>query len=793
MVATAGMISLLPGVALPTHATPTHATPTHATPTHATAAPAGPSNCGQVVTRPWCDTRLSPDRRAALLLAAMTPDERVQLLGGDVSGEGVHTGAGYAIPRLGIPAVYYTDGPVGPRQGQATAMPIPMALAATFDRTDAAAYGAEVANEAKAKGNDVVFGPTVNIMRTPQGGRTYEAYGEDPFLVASTTVGWIDGAQAQGVMADVKHFVANNQEGQLGVAPVASVLGGRMLVDANVDERTLREVYMPQFEAAVKQAHVATVMCSYNRVNGNYACENAHNIQQVLERTWGFQGYVLADYGAAHDTVANLNNGLDFEPWPAVAYSPTLIKVALASGLVTWSTVDAHVARILRTMFAYGVFDRAPYVNNDAQINWTAHATTAQQIEQQAITLLQNKGGILPLHAASAGGAGARSIAVIGPYANRFVTGGGSGQVSPHAVVTALAGIQARTAGSGTRVTYNDGSDAAAAAAAARAASVAVVVVGDIETEGQDKSCIDLNCSDDVLNNEGMGITAAGAGCSSPLPPACPVNGTNEDGLVSAVAAANPNTVVVLETGAPVLTPWRNQVKGIVEAWYPGQMGGSALAHVLFGDVDPGGRLPVTFPDNPGQLPTAGSVLQYPGAGVEEYYTEGVDVGYRWYDAHGLTPAFPFGSGLSYTSFRYHDVTVHPGNPAGATVATVTAEITNTGARTGTAVPQLYLSLPGSAAVTQPPRELKGYASLSLRPGQTVLVSFLLNDRSFAYYDTGAGTWRVAPGCYGVAVGSSSRDLPLHAVIARGDAACGRAATPLTIVAGAAARALPLP
>src|SRR3954471_13747390 len=307
----------------------------------------GAGRCGDPAQRPWCDTSLSPDARAGLLLSALTQDEKISLLAGDDpfgpgGGADSHTGTSDGIPRVGLPNTYYSDGPVGTRQGKATAMPVPMDVAASFDPAIARLHGATIANEAKDKGNDVVFAPTVNIMRTPQGGRTFEGYGEDPFLHARPDVGWIDGAQSEGVMADAKHFAANNQEGYSG--PVANlsdpsqplgpppVAGDRMTENSVVDERTLREIYLPQFEAAVKDAHVGTIMCSYNRLNGDYACENPHLLHDILEREWGFKGYVIADYGAAHDTAGNLNNGLDFEPWPGIAYSLALVNATLATG-----------------------------------------------------------------------------------------------------------------------------------------------------------------------------------------------------------------------------------------------------------------------------------------------------------------------------------------------------------------------------------------------------------------------------------------------------------------------------
>jgi beta-glucosidase len=757
----------------------------------AAAPPAGPpSPCPSRQAHPWCNRALSPDARALLFQRAMTEQEEIQFVAGDANGANGHTGATYALPRLGLRQIYFTDGPVGPRQGPATAMPIPMALAATWSPSLAYAYGHEVGTEARDKGNDFVFGPTVNIMRTPEGGRTYEAYGEDSELVARTTVSWVRGAQAAGVIATTKHFVANNQEGQAGAPPLAAANGGRQVVDARVAERTLREVYFPQFEAAVKQAGTGAIMCSYNRVNGTYACENHHTLQQVLEGEWGFKGIVLSDYGASKDTAGDLNNGLDFVPDEGQAdqaYNPLLIQAALVSGQVSRATLDAHVRRILRTLFAFGVFDRAGYANSDAQIPARADEATAERIEERAITLLKNR-GILPLRK------GIHRIAVIGPYANLFVTGGGSGQVTPRSVITALQGIS-RRAGRHVTVTYANGSDTAAAAALARAADVAIVVVGDVESEGLDKSCIDLNCSpSDLQDNQGMSVTGTSPCTAAGM---CPANGTDEDGLVSAVAMAQRRTVVVLETGAPVLTPWRGAVPAILEAWYPGQQGGVALARVLFGDVDPAGRLPVTFPDSAGQLPTAGSPMQYPGVGEEEDYSEGVFVGYKWYDAHHLTPAFPFGFGLSYAHFRFGGLRVTAVRRSGE-VAAASLTVTNTGRRAGYAVPELYVSKPGTAALPQPVRQLVGYLSVKIPPRRTVRVTFPLDGRTFATW--GPNGWEILPGCYRLAAGSSSRSLPAVGSLGRGRR-CGHSAVSLganpsfflPLPAAASARLLPAP
>jgi beta-glucosidase len=624
-----------------------------------------------------------------------------------------------------------------------------MALAATFDPRMAFRYGDVVGQEVKSKGNDVVFAPTVNIMRTPLGGRTFEGYGEDPYLVARTAVGWIDGAQSEGVIGDVKHFAANNQEGDSPAAnqggpgqplgPPAGE-GNRLFTNAVVDERTLREIYLPQFEAAVKQAHVGSVMCSYNRLNGQYACENEHLLNQILRREWGFRGYVLADYGAAHPngTDQSLNNGLDFEPWPGWAYNPFEVNAALMDQRVSTQTIDDHVRNILRTDFEFGFFDRPAFKDDDAQIPKAAHAQTAQDIEESAITLLKND-GTLPLDASKL-----KTIAVIGGDADKFKTGGGSGAVTPFAFVSPLEAITKR-AGPGVKVSFDDGSDAQRAADLAKSSDIALVFAGDYQSEGADKACLSLECPD-----------YAG----------------DQDGLIDSVLAAQPNTVLVLETGGPVLTPWRDKLKALVEAWYPGEQGGPAIARVLFGDTDPGGRLPVTFPKSEADEPVAGDPQKYPGEGETVDYKEGVLVGYRWWDANGLEPAYPFGFGLSYTTFAFRHMRVQP-DVGGTLPLTVSVDVTNTGARAGIAVPQLYLGLPQpKPGVVQPPKQLKGIAKLELRPGETRSVTLAVDQRALSYWDTDANDWRVAPGCYGVMVGSSSRAITNSQIVGIDGASC---------------------
>ncbi|HEX3277441.1 MAG TPA: glycoside hydrolase family 3 C-terminal domain-containing protein [Thermoleophilaceae bacterium] len=673
---------------------------------------------GRCGNHPWCDTSLSPSKRADLLIAALTPAERIGLLAGD-SAAGIsgmphtHTGAADGVPRLDVPPLYLTDGPVGVRQGPSTAMPSSMSIASTFNLTLARSDGAVIGNEAKLKGDDVVYAPTINLLRTPLWGRAFESLGEDPLLTARLGVAWIRGLQAQGVMANVKHFAVNNQE------------NARYSIDARVDERTLFEMYLSQFEAAVKQGHAGSVMCSYNRLNGPHTCESTWLLRQVLRKRWGFEGFVLADYGASKHIGSGLLAGLDFEPFPYVDFDggenfrPELIQAAIAAHHTTQAHVDAAAHNLLRELFAFGLFDRAAFVDDDSRVDRTAHAEQARRLAEAGTVLLRNKGGLLPLNARKL-----KSLAIIGADADRYKNGGGSADVQPYSFVTPRAGIAAR-AGPGVKVSYDAGDDLAHAASVASGADAAVVVVADTAGEGEDKPCLALDC-----------------GATDQL---------KRDRLIARVAAANPRTVVVLETAGPVLTPWRNRVRGIVEAWYPGSGGGAAIARVLFGDVDPGGRLPATFPRRARDLPTAGSKRRYPGVKGAVHYTEGVFVGYRWYDARRIAPAFPFGFGLSYTRF----VLRHPR----ASRHGVSIEVVNTGRRTGVAVPQLYLGLPAARGRPQPPRALKGFASVRLEPGASRRVRFAIDSRALSYWNVRKHRWTVAPGCYRWFVGSSSRDI----------------------------------
>lgn len=681
--------------------------------------------------QPWCDTSLSPAARTQLLLAAMTLDEKISLLAGDdpfgsVTGEPA-VGTSDGVPRVGIPRMLYSDGPVGPRKGQATAHPAPALLASTFNDDLAYRSGRAIGNEVRLKGADVVHGPTIDILRTPLAGRSFESYGEDPWLTTRLGVAWIKGAQSEGVIANVKHYVANNQEGQFGIPPLTGLIGSRFLVNAVIDDRSLREIHLAPFEAAVIEADAGSIMCAYNRVNDRPACSSPELLQDILRGEWGFDGYVVTDYFFAQkDTVQALNAGMDLEMPIPLFYAPLTVQLNVLIGRVSESVIDERVGNVLRTMFRFGIFDRAPFEERDDLIDQAGHAALVQEVAEAGIVLLQND-GILPLNAASLS-----HIAIIGKAADRIVSGGGSSSVQPFSVTTPLQGITAR-AGNGVQIDYHDGSNPAAAATLASSADVALVFVAVESSEGVDRSCLAISC---------------------------PLSGDRQDALIAAVAAANPRTVVVMQAGTPVLTPWRHDLAALLQAWYPGQEGGTAIARILFGDVDPGGRLSATFPSSADQLPTAGSVIAYPGLIIRAEYREGVLVGYRWYDHNQLEPAFPFGHGLSYTQFEYSNLRIEGD--------AVRATLRNSGDRSGRTVAQLYLGLPSPAAgIIQPPWQLRGYQPVALAPGETTEVVIPLPPRAFEYWDVTGNNWRTAPGTYRVAIGESSRDLRLMGEMAR--------------------------
>lgn len=653
------------------------------------------------------------DRRAREIVRQMTLDEKIEELHG--IRDQTHYRYVPGVPRLGIPAFQITNGPAGAGPGgtspqvKATALPSPIAIAASWDRNVARRYGEIAAAEAKDIGNVLLEAPTINIARVPQNGRTFEGYGEDPYLAGQISSSNILGIQSQGVMANVKHYDANNQETE------------RFTINEEIDERTLREIYLPAFEMSVRQAHSASIMCAYPRINGTFSCENVPLLNDILKKEWSFAGFVISDFGAVHSTVPSAMSGLDLE-MPTGKYWQDALKAAVLSGQVPMSVIDDKLVRRFRTMMEFGVFDHTPVPK---AIPAEADGADARGLATRGMVLLKNERGILPLSPK-----GLKSIALIGPFAAKAVTGGGgSSHVDPLYTVDPLSGI--RNQAGGVDVRFDDGSDPARAKALAQASDVAIVMVGEIDTEGRDHP---------------LALEA----------------GQNE--LVDAVAAANPRTIVVLKTGSAVLMPWAVHVPAILEAWYPGEEDGHAVADVLFGEVNPSGKLPITFPARLEDLP-ANTAEQYPGVGGVVRYSEGVFVGYRHYDQMNLTPTFPFGYGLSYTSFAYRNLEVPSGtiDPDQHPV-TISVEITNTGRVKGAEVVELYVGMPSSPA-PQPPKQLKAFQKVALKPQESTHVRFDLDAQAFSYWDVGSHHWRVAPGTYKIMVGSSSRDIRLEKTV----------------------------
>jgi beta-glucosidase len=652
----------------------------------------------------------TPEERAARLVSQLTLDEKITQLHGIRNAE--HQRFVPGVPRLNIPPLRITNGPAGvgpsddPQQKPATALPAPISLAASFDPALAGAYGEVQGSETRALAHSLLEAPDINMTRVPQNGRTFETYGEDPYLAGRISVADIRGVQRHGIIAEVKHHAANNQETD------------RFTVDERIDERTLQEIYLPAFEASVKEGRAGTVMCAYPKVNGTFACENTFLLDTVLRRQWGFDGFVQSDFGATHSTVASAVAGEDLE-MPTGEFYDAAMRDAVKSGQIDTSVIDRMIARRYAVMIRFGLFDRPL---TPSPIPAERNGAFARQAAEQGTVLLKNAGDQLPLDPAAT-----RSVAVIGPFAGAAHTGGGgSSHVVPLYTVDPVTGVKNRLP-AGSTVSFADGSDVAAAADLAKSADVALVMVGDNETEGRDRPNLSLS--------------------------------GNQDQLVSAVAAANPHTVVVVKSGAPVLMPWLDQVPAVVEAWYPGEEDGNAVAAVLFGDVNPSGKLPVSFPrtetDTPAHTPD-----RWPGVNGTATYSEGLQIGYRWYDAQGIEPLFPFGYGLSYTTFRYGNLKVSPGRSGNVTVG---VDVTNTGVRPGTDVAQVYVSAPDTAG--EPPRQLKGFQKVFLRPGQTRHLTFTLDRRAFSIWDAAAHAWTTVNGRYQVWAGNSSRSLPLHEAV----------------------------
>ena len=725
---------------------------------------------GQAPDAPWMNTALSPDRRADLLQAQMTRDEDLMLVRGyfgmdiainpkfppppEAIVKALPHSAGYipGIPRLGIPAQLETDASLGVANGrhmrpgdQATALPASILTASTWNPDLAYRAGAMLGAEVRDKGFNVLLNGGVDLARDPRNGRNFEYAGEDPLLAGAIVGETIRGAQDQHIISTAKHYAVNDQE------------TGRNWLSSDLDEAAMRESDLLAFEIAIERGKPGAIMCAYNRVNGVYSCENDFLLNKVLKGDWRYPGYVMSDWGGVHSTVEAANNGLDQESayiFDKDDYFGDALKQAVADGKVPAARLHDMAHRILRSMFANGLFDDpvAP-----KPIDAQADAAVVQHDAEQGIVLLKNNANLLPLDAK------ARSIAVIGGHADVGVlSGGGSSQVIPvgnkpsqeflvggavrvlpdHGVImpfdkmvydppSPLSAIRAEAPQA--RVRFDDGSDAAQAAALARSSDVAIVFVQQWLREGSDAP--DLSLPGD------------------------------QDALIAAVAAANPHTIVVLETGDPVVMPWLSQVGAVLEAWYPGQSGARALARILFGKVNPSGRLPITFPQSADQLPRPvipGVDIAEPAAGWQDnpnlfsvdYNIEGANVGYKWFEAKKLMPLFPFGFGLSYTSFSYDGLTAN----AGAS-PTASFDIRNTGRRAGMGTAEVYATPPGGVA------RLVGWSKVDLKPGETRHATITIDPRLLATFDATADLWRVAAGDYAISLGGSSADISATATI----------------------------
>ena len=693
--------------------------------------------------RPWLDARRSPDERARLAVAAMTLEEKIALLHGPmplpfVSRDGVALpipeaaipAAGFipGLARLGIPALYETDASVGVANPQgirpgdvATALPASIALASTFDPALAYAAGALVGGEARAKGFNVLLGGGMNLTRDPRNGRNFEYLGEDPLLSGTMAGAAVQGTQSQHVISTLKHFALNANE------------TNRTTLDARIDKASLRESDLLAFEIAVERGHPGSIMCGYNLINGAHDCGSRWLLVDVLKHDWGFPGWVMSDWGAVH-SVADAANGLDQESGEQIdkaVYFDGSLKRAVQRGAVPTARIDDMVHRILRSMFAVGVVEHPPVRE---AIDYAAHAQVALDLARKGMVLLKNDAGMLPL------AAGTKRIAVIGGFADSGVlSGGGSAQVLPsngpfirvptggakfnwndelYDPSSPLEAVQ--RAAPTSAVTFDTGEFPARAAALAAKADVALVFVTRFEHEGMD------------------------------IPDLSLPNG--QDALIEAVAAANPHTVVVLETGNPVAMPWLTTVPAVLAAWYPGQEGGQAIADVLFGAVNPSGRLPITFPRSLADMvrPALPNLGADRDAAVQVDYTEGADVGYRWYAAHGTAPLFPFGYGLSYTRFEYGALKV-----SGGKQLSVQFQVQNTGKIRGAEVAQVYLT----SAAGQPMLRLVGFQRVELEPGAKRSISLVADPRLLGRFEEQTGRWQVKRGVYRVSLGKSAGEL----------------------------------
>ncbi|TPQ47660.1 glycosyl hydrolase [Burkholderia ubonensis] len=689
-------------------------------------------------------------QRADLLVRKMTLDEKLQFIHSQYEMSKVPGGgAGYiqGVPRLGIPDLNMVDSATGSGSTSqpSTTFPATIALAASWDRRLSYDFGKQVAIQLRAQGFGMGLGGGTNLAREPRGGRLFEYLGEDPLLAGELLAERTIATQQHKVIATIKHYAGNEQE------------HGRMGGNTQMDERTLRELYLLPFEIAAKRGQPGSVMCSYNRLNGTYACENNHLLNDVLKNEWGFQGQVQSDWGAAHSTAAAINAGLDEEEdvGPTVYLTPEAVKQAIANGSVSTARLDDMVRRKLAVMIRIGVMDDPAKAGGT--IDFAAANRFAQRVAEQSIVLLKNDGNQLPLVASALS-----RIAVIGGHADAAVLSGGGSGNTRDPVTGSFAGCGGLVFGSSTgcswwRNPWLKVDVPIVAAIRALAPSARVTFAGNSDQQSPFRAYtqqeIDQAATLAGHSDVAIVVVAQPAGEDfGDLQSLRLANPSNQDALVEAVARANPHTIVVVESGNPVLMPWKDRVSAIVEAWYPGEGGGDAIANVLFGAVNPSGKLPVTFPARDQDSP---AWVQNGGFDNDPLYAERLNMGYRWYDAHNIAPLFEFGHGLSYTHFAYSGLSVSR-QPDGS--LNVAFTVRNDGRVAGTETPQVYLGVPYK---DEPPKRLVGWDKVRLNPGDARRVSITVTPRMQSVWDTSHNGWRyVARGT--VYVGASSRDIRLQ-------------------------------
>ena len=710
----------------------------------------------QNANQPWMNSSLSPEERAGMVLKQMTLEEKISLLHGNGMEHAPqwqmplthisNGGAGYVegVKRLGIPPLFISDAAYGIRDSGAngrysTALPSSLAAASSWDTQGACEYGALIGRELRAQGFNMTLGGGVNLTREPRNGRTFEYAGEDPLLAGTMVGNLMKCEQAEHVIGDIKHYVLNDQE------------TGRNVVNAIISKRALQQTDLLAFHIGIQIANPGAVMCSYNRINGDYACENTYILHDVLKKDWGFKGFVISDWDGTHSTEKASAAGLDQEQPMANYFGPALMQ-AVKDGKVPMAEIDDHVRRVLYAEFLSGIVD---HPLQKGVVDVLGGLDLAERIEEKSIVLLKNEKALLPLDPTRT-----RSIAVIGGHADvGMISGGGSAQVDPpggNAIMPPGQGAThwqdhiwfptsplkaLRGKFPNAKVEFASGQDATATAALAKTADVAIVFAYQWLAEGMDLSSLSLP--------------------------------DNQDALIEQVAAANPNTIVVLETGTAVTMPWIGKVRGVVEVWFAGSSGHKALASILAGEVNPSGKLAMTFPKSEADLPRPVIPPLPPedagqGTGAENgpthvaskytvHYDDGLKVGYKWYESEQKEPLFPFGFGLSYTTYDYSNLRTDDAQ------RTVSFAVKNNGKRAGAEVAQVYAMLPDAAG--EPFRRLVGWRRIELAAGESKTVTIEVDPRVTSVFDEQKNSWRLVPGVYKIYVGSSSSETRLNATI----------------------------